>query len=115
MRIAIFTRGTWAQRYPARGYDLGEDAALFIVDWLATRAMPPSEDAMHEAFAEWQAREQAALLGPSFASVDPLEDRVREILKAVGKPRVKPAPQGERRAPNRFERRRAASRRGRGC
>ena len=52
--IAKFSLGTWARRYPVQGYDLGEEAALFIADWLAKWALPPEADRMHEALAERQ-------------------------------------------------------------
>ncbi len=68
LAVALFSCGTWAQRYPVRSHDLGEDAALFIADWLAKWALPPETDRMHEALAEWQggafvARIWAAIAG----------------------------------------------------
>ena len=32
----------------------GGQAALFVADWLAKRALPPETDRMHDALAEWQ-------------------------------------------------------------
>jgi hypothetical protein len=52
--IAVFSLSGWAQRYPVQGSDLGEDAALFIAEWLEARALGPSEDAMHGAVEAWQ-------------------------------------------------------------
>lgn len=49
-RIALFSLGTWAQRYPVQSYDLGEDAGLFLCDWLTARAVGPTDDNLHEAF-----------------------------------------------------------------
>jgi len=54
LAVALFSRGTWAQRYPVQSFDLGEEAALFVADWLAKRALPPETDRMHDALAEWQ-------------------------------------------------------------
>ena len=52
--VALFSRGTWAQRYPVRSFDLGGEAALFVADWLTSHAVGPTPNAMHEALAEWQ-------------------------------------------------------------
>jgi len=111
--IAKFSLGTWARRYPVQGYDLGEDAALFIVDWLATRAMPPSEEAMHEAFAEWQVRRthedlaRAVEKNGARGKVD-----VAKMVEALaGVAEVEPIRDRKTRPANRLERRRAASRR----
>lgn len=51
--VAWFTLSGWAQRWPVQGYDLGEDAALFVAEWLCTRSVG-GVDAMHEALGEWQ-------------------------------------------------------------
>jgi hypothetical protein len=68
LAVALFSRGTWAQRYPVRSFDLGGEAALFVADWLAKWALPPEADRMHEALTEWQdgafvARIWAAIAG----------------------------------------------------
>lgn len=46
--VAWFTLRTWAQRYPARAFDLGSDVALRVVDYLMSRNVR-GVDAMHEA------------------------------------------------------------------
>lgn len=60
-RVAVFSLGRWTERYPVAAYDLGEDAAIYIVDHLLAHATD-SEDAMHEALETWQAEEMAAPL-----------------------------------------------------
>lgn len=54
-RVALFSLGTWAQRYPVQSHDLDEDAALFLCDWLSARNVDPTEDNLHEALKEWRA------------------------------------------------------------
>lgn len=56
--VAIFSLGGWARRYPVPAYDLGEDAAVFIVDHLLAHATD-SEDAMHVALERWWAEDWA--------------------------------------------------------
>lgn len=48
--IARFVLGAWAERYPVQRYDLGPNATLSIADWLSARALPPTDDRMHDAF-----------------------------------------------------------------
>lgn len=60
--VAVFSLGGWAQRYPVAAYDLGEDAAVFIVDHLLAHATD-SEDAMHEALERWWAEDMARRCG----------------------------------------------------
>lgn len=51
LRVALFSLGGWARRYPDAPYDIGERAALFIAEWCAARAVFPDDDQMHEALA----------------------------------------------------------------
>lgn len=57
-RVAVFSLGGWAQRYPVAAYVLGGDAAVFMVDHLLAHATD-SEDAMHEALERWWAEDMA--------------------------------------------------------
>lgn len=50
-KVALFSLGGWARRYPDAPYDIGERAALFIAEWCAARAVFPDDDQMHEALA----------------------------------------------------------------
>ena len=52
--VAVFSCGGWAKRYPVAAYDLGEDAAVYIVDHLLAHGAD-GEDAMHEALERWWA------------------------------------------------------------
>ncbi len=68
LAVALFSRGTWAQRYPVKSFDLGEDAALFLADWLRSRHVGPTAENMDAALQEWQggafvARIWAAIAG----------------------------------------------------
>jgi hypothetical protein len=55
--IAVFSRGGWAQNYPFRGHDLGEDFALHVADWLSTRALGPTSKNMDAALRTWRGGE----------------------------------------------------------
>ena len=59
---AVFSCGGWSQRYPVAAYDLGEDAAVFIVDHLLAHGAD-GEDAMHEALDLWYVEDIAGRLG----------------------------------------------------
>lgn len=102
-RVAAFTFGDWAQCYPAQGYDLGEDCALFVLDWLTARHVDTT-DAMHSALEEWRARDLLT------SCLDWRERDAKEIRDAFNVAAV-PVPVAARRAKNRHERRRALSRR----
>lgn len=52
--VALFSRGTWAQRYPVRSHDLGKDCATFVADWLSARHVEPTAENMDAALQEWQ-------------------------------------------------------------
>lgn len=81
-RVAAFSLGTWAQRYPVQGYDLGEDFALFVCDWLAARHVD-SEDAMHEALREWDMRRDAdSHMPPEWLYPRPL-DALKDLAAAM--------------------------------
>lgn len=56
--VAVFSLGGWARRYPVPAYDLGEDAAVFIVNHLLAHATD-TEDAMHVALERWWAEDMA--------------------------------------------------------
>lgn len=58
-RVALFSLGRWAERYPAQPHDLGERAPIFLATWCRARAVSPSDDVLHEALREWQAQELA--------------------------------------------------------
>ena len=51
--VALFSRGTWAQRYPVRSHDLGKDCATFVADWLSARHVEPTAENMDAALQEW--------------------------------------------------------------
>lgn len=55
-RVAEFSLGGWAQNLPDYPRDIGERAALYIVEWLIVRNVNDTED-MRTALGEWQAHE----------------------------------------------------------
>ena len=111
LRIAVFSRGTWAQRYPARRRDLGEDATLFVADWLSARALGAETEHMHEALDRWRDTMTAAALDQRFHEiVDIAKEKLADLVRPASLQKANATP----RAPNRFERRRARSRRWRG-
>lgn len=58
--IGGFVSTKVARRYPVPNYGIGVEAALFIADWLSTRALGPETEHLHKALAEWRAAERGA-------------------------------------------------------
>ena len=119
LRVALFSLGGWAQRFPDKSYDLGERAALFIAEWCAARAVFPSDDRMHAALVEWRAREMVRRAG--LPTVSPLPKDVIDAIVSAGGAATAAAKRlaaemaaGAPRPQNRHEMRRARSRRWRG-
>jgi len=116
--LASFSLGAWAQRYPVQGYDVGEDAALFVARWMVERALPVTADHMHAALDEWRLRQLAEQAGVAQAKLDSRGTiDFAEALAEIGGPRNEvtiSAVAPERRPMNRQERRAERSRRRRG-
>lgn len=67
LRIVLFVRGGWAERYPVRSFDLGGAAEDFFGEWTLARHQS-SADALHRALDEYDggrfmARLRAAIAG----------------------------------------------------
>lgn len=54
-RVALFTLGKWAERYPDRPDDLGGDASVFLAQWCLSRGVEPSDNVLHDALPVWRA------------------------------------------------------------
>ncbi len=115
LAVALFSRGTWAQRYPIRPHDLGEEAALFVADWLMSRHVEPTPENMDAALQEWQAHKMAHVEHlQELADIRAIAAKIAAKQKAQDEAAVElrremVCPTEDAR--NRFERRRAASRR----
>lgn len=114
LRVALFSLGGWATRFPDRPHDLGERTALFIAGWCAARAVFPDDDQMHAALVEWRAREMVRRFGIAPEGVGQALVCAGEAAKAAAKRLAAEMAKDAPRPMNRHERRRAASRRWRG-
>ncbi len=99
--IARFSLNTWAQRFPVQAYDLGQDAALFIADWLSARAVGPTEDNLHEALKAWRVREalgslasQAKIGAAEVRSIAPLFRDLGRSSERAARHRLRPPTRG---------------------